>query len=82
MKIQLGVWYDCVGRAKVAKRIQHAIKYLYGTPIEKTALTASVAILKVLRTGTKRGWLYPEEIAKLTKLTQVQPAVKKVGVGK
>ncbi len=71
-----------IGRAKVAKRMQHAIKYLYGTPVEKAVLTASVTILKVLRTGTKRGWLYPEEIAKLVKLTQAQPAVKKVGVGK
>ncbi len=71
-----------IGRAKVAKRLQHSIKYLFGTPIEKAALTASVAILKVLCVGTKRGWLYPEEIAKLTKLTQAQPAVKKVGVGK
>lgn len=65
-----------------AKRLQHAVKYLNGTPTEKAALTASVAILKVLRVGTERGWLYPEEIAKLTKLTQVQPAAKKVGVGK
>jgi hypothetical protein len=65
-----------------AKKVRKAITYLYGTPIEKATLTASVAILKVLYVGTKRGWLYPEEIAKLVKLTQELPAVKKVGVGK
>jgi len=71
-----------IRRTRASKKVQDAIKYLYGTPIEKAILVASVNVLKVLRTGTKRGWLYPEEIAKLTKLTQEQPAVKKVGVGK
>ena len=71
-----------VKRARASKKLRDAIVYLYGTPIEKAALVASVNILKVLRVGSERGWLYPEEITKLAKLTQEQPAVKKVGVGK
>lgn len=67
---------------RASKKVQDAIKYLYGTPIEKAALVASVGILKVLCVGSKRGWLSPNEIKKLTKLTQERAAVKKAGAGK
>ena len=55
-------------RRTKAQTVCNAI-YLYGTPIGKKPLIASVSILKVLSLGTERGWLIPEEIAKLTKLT-------------
>jgi hypothetical protein len=52
-----------------AKKLRKAVIYLYGTPIGKKPLIAAVGILKVLSLGTKRGWLYPQEIATLAKLT-------------
>jgi len=60
-----------------AKKLRNAITYLYGTPIDKKPLTASVGILKVLSLGTKRGWLYPEEINKLATLTASVKSVRK-----
>jgi hypothetical protein len=56
-------------QARYAKKLRKAVSYLYGTPIGKKPLIAAVGILKVLSLGTKRGWLYPQEIATLAKLT-------------
>jgi hypothetical protein len=56
-------------QVRYAKKLRKAAIYLYGTPIGKKPLIAAVGILKVLSLGTKRGWLYPQEIATLTKLT-------------
>jgi hypothetical protein len=64
-------------QARYAKKLHKAALYLYGTPINKMPLIAAVGILKVLSLGTKRGWLYPEEIAKLTKLTAGSKPVRK-----
>lgn len=63
-------------KQRYAKRVRRAITYLCGTPIDKESLVATISILKVLSVGTERGWLYPEEIAKLTKLTAKCPAKK------
>jgi len=63
-------------QARYAKKLRKAVIYLYGTPIGKKPLIASVGILKVLSLGTKRGWLYPEEITKLVKLTACKPVRK------
>jgi hypothetical protein len=63
-------------QARYAKKLHKAALYLNGTPIDKKPLIASVGILKVLSLGTKRGWLYPEEITKLVKLTACKPVRK------
>lgn len=60
----------------IAKKLQKAIDYLYGTPIDKKSLTNAVNILKVLRAGAQRGWLYPEELARIAKLIERKPARK------
>jgi len=57
-------------QARYAKKLRKAVVYLYGTPIGKKPLIAAVGILKVLSLGTKRGYLYPQEIATLVKLTR------------
>jgi len=63
-----------------ASKLLRAINYLYGTPIGKKPLTMAVSILKVLYVGAKRGWLYPEEIAKLTKLVATNKSLRKHAV--
>ncbi len=57
-----------------AAKVQKAINYLPLTPIDKKSLTDAVTILGILRRGTRRGWLYPEDIARLVKLTQKSAA--------
>jgi len=64
-------------QARYAKKLRKAVIYLYGTPIDKKPLTAAVGILKVLSLGTKRGWLYPEEIKKLATVTTSVKSVRK-----
>jgi hypothetical protein len=59
-----------------AGRLQRAINYLYGTPIDKKSLELAVNLLKTLHTGVRRGWLYPEELAKIAKLIERKPARK------
>lgn len=61
-----------------AKKVQNAINYLYGTPIDKKSLVDAVTILGILRRGTRRGWLYPEDLARLTVLRAANPAKKHV----
>jgi hypothetical protein len=67
-------------QAYYAKKLRRAIIHLYGTPINKMPLIASVSILKVLSLGTERGWLYPQEITKLVKLTAGRKPVRKHAV--
>ncbi len=66
-----------IGRAKIAKKMTNAIKYLDGTPIDRKPLVAAVAILKLARMGACRGWLCPEEIAKLAKLVKADKPIRK-----
>jgi hypothetical protein len=61
---------------RATKQMTNAIKYLYGTPIDKEPLMASLAILRLARAGARRGWLSLGEIKKLTKLT-VEKSIKK-----
>jgi len=61
-----------------AAKVQRAISYLYGTPISKKALTDAVTILGILRRGTRRGYLYPEDLARLAVLRAAKPAKKHV----
>jgi len=59
-----------------AAKLQRAISYLPATPIDKKSLTDAVTILGILRRGTRRGWLYPEDLARLTELRGAKPAKK------
>lgn len=56
-------------KRKAAKKLHDAGYYLYTSTVPESTLTPAMRILRICEQAARRGWMYPEEITKMAKLT-------------